>query len=551
MAAPQVIQEGALEAASKLPRPSRFDRALMRFAPGYAARRIRAKIQAQAAYLAASQTESAFKAWRTVSGGPDEALNQWDRAEIRDRSHDVYRNTPLGRGIVNTNVDSVVGIGLTPRPQPAAAVLGISRDAARDWGKQALRWWHLWANSHESDATRKSPFSGGLDALAWRSVLLSGDVLAIRRYKDRGTPFGLCYQLVEGHRVANPQDRPESAELAQGVLLDGDGEVVSYFVGEYTDALQAGVFGALANSVEVPAYTESGRVLARLLFDRQRPDQRRGEPYLAPVMYALKQISRLSDAELMGAVVAAYFTVFVKSERNALATWETLSNIGVPGASVTPEPAPGETQEKAPDYALGHGAVVGLGDDEDIVIADPKRPNAAFEPFFTAMCTQIGMGTGIPREILMKHFGTSYTAARAAILEAWRFYRSRRRFLTINLHSWAYESLIEEAVARGYLSAPGFFTDPIRRAAWLRAAWRGPSPGQINPKDEVEAAALRIENQLSTHEREVAESSGEDWNETIETLAEESELAGELQVRDPNADPEPALPAGGTGAGAA
>ena len=239
----------------------------------------------------------------------------------------------------------------------------------------------------------------------------------------------------------------------------------------------------------------------------------------------------------MAAVVASFFTVFITSDNGQLATYKSLANMGV--GDVTPEPAPGVAQTAAPDYALGSGAIVELRTNEKIEIADPKRPNDAFNAFYTSICGQIGIGTGIPQELVMKHFGTSYTAARAAILEAWRFFRGRRKFLTSNVHAWAYESLIEEAVARRYLTAPGFFTDPIRRSAWLRASWRGPSPGQINPLDEVRAAEKRIDIQISTRERETAESSGEDWNETIATLGDEVELAGEVGVSPPGAVPAP------------
>ncbi len=49
--------------------------------------------------------------------------------------------------------------------------------------------------------------------------------------------------------------------------------------------------------------------------DWERPGQRRGVPVLAPVIEALKQLGRYTDAELVAAVVSGLFTVFVKQKR--------------------------------------------------------------------------------------------------------------------------------------------------------------------------------------------------------------------------------------------
>jgi hypothetical protein len=47
--------------------------------------------------------------------------------------------------------------------------------------------------------------------------------------------------------------------------------------------------------------------------------------------------------------------------------------------------------------------------------ANPGRPNAQFDPFVTAIVRQIGVALELPYEILIKHFTSTYSAARAAI----------------------------------------------------------------------------------------------------------------------------------------
>jgi capsid protein len=59
----------------------------------------------------------------------------------------------------------------------------------------------------------------------------------------------------------------------------------------------------------VPARDRDGRPPVLHLFDRLRPEQTRGVPYLAPVIEHLKQLGDYSDAEVTAAVVSAMFTL--------------------------------------------------------------------------------------------------------------------------------------------------------------------------------------------------------------------------------------------------
>lgn len=68
-----------------------------------------------------------------------------------------------------------------------------------------------------------------------------------------------------------------------------------------------------------------------------------------------------------------------------------------------------------------------------------------------------------------------------------------------------YEEFLAEAVAKGRIHAPGFFSDPLVKKAYCTAEWNGPSQGQIDPLKEVNAAAKRVEEGFSTRTRETVE----------------------------------------------
>ena len=70
----------------------------------------------------------------------------------------------------------------------------------------------------------------------------------------------------------------------------------------------------------------------------------------------------------------------------------------------------------------------------------------------------------IPADLLLKKFNASYSASRAALLEAWKAFKMRREWLADDFCRPLYEVWMSEAVARGRIYAPGFFTNPAIHA---------------------------------------------------------------------------------------
>ena len=150
-------------------------------------------------------------------------------------------------------------------------------------------------------------------------------------------------------------------------------------------------------------------------------------------------------------------------------------------------------------------------------------PVPGFDAFVQTFCKLVGAGMGIPYDVLVKEYNSSYSAARAALLDAWEDIRMRRKWFVEDFCQPVYEIWLAEAVARGRVTAPGFFDDPLVRAAWCGAQWIGPVQGSIDPLKEAQAAVLQIQRVLKTHEQVTREMSGGDWDANVEQLAAENE----------------------------
>ncbi len=473
------------------------------------------QVAASFGYVGGRTDRKSMKEWQPASGSADaDFLNQ--QVTLRGRSRDLVRNAPVASGAANTAVTNVVGTGIRLSAEIDHEYLGLTPEQAQAKQNELERLWRTVKNQLDWEGDVESQTE--MQALVYRSLFESGDILVIRRNRmDPGNLLGTKVQLIEADRVSNPNWNMDTDRVAGGVEVDGSGRTVAYYVANrHPGDLR---LEEVTSWTRVPKFGRGGLALSRLIFDKRRPGQRRGVPSLAPIMEPIKQITRLTDYELMSSVVASMFTVFVKSEN--------------PATGALPVAPVGETD--VPDageiYMPGGGSVIDLKPGEDISIADPTRPNGAFAPFFEALVQQIGMSLEIPFEVLMHRYQNSYSAARAAMLDAYRFFLHRRAFLSQNFCQLEYEWVIHEAVVLGLIDLPGFLTDPMARAAWLGSNWVGPAMTQINPKDDVDAAIARIDGGISNRKIETASLMGMDWDREVQPQRErEKEILEEAEM---------------------
>ena len=512
------------------------DRLIGSLAPTWALHRVQARAQTAlfgygSSFVGASMARRSMKEWFTTTA--DAAADILPSLQkLRDRSRDLVRNNPLAGGAISTVVDNAVGTGLSLQARPDAEALGMNDGELQKWVSATQREFRLWSESPECDITRTQNFYA-LTELALRSVLEGGDVFVLLpMVANSKTLYSLRLQLVEADRVMNPVDylmdgakMPNGNTLYAGIEMDGNGAPVAYHVRKaHPYSLQ--IADARVDQ-RVPAYSDSGRRNLLHIFERKRVGQTRGVPYLSAVIEPLKQLDRYCEAELMAAVVSAMFTVFIKSD-----TGESL----VPMSTSQPDQRKGE-------LSLGNGAVLSLAAGEDVSFANPARPNSTFEAFFQAIIRQVGVSLGVPYEVLIKHFTASYSAARGAIMEAWRFYRARRAFIAASFCQPIYEAWMEEAVMLDRIKAPGFLEDEATRAAYVQAEWIGDSPPQIDPEKEANSAQTRLAIGVSTLEDETMMLTGKVWSEQHAQQVRELKARREDGlVPDPAAAPQPGQP---------
>lgn len=519
-----------------------IDKAIAVVAPQTALKRTAARQKLQIlnsgySNYGASVVKKSLAGWLHAGGSSREDIED-NVSILRQRTRDLYMGVPIANGAVKTMRTNIVGRGLRLKPNIDAELLGVSPEERRTLEKQIEREWNIWAESTDCDMARIDNFYE-LQQLAFLNWLISGDCLAVLPVKPRlNQPYDLRVQLIEADRLCSPDNCDTiDNKIVGGVEVDQSGEVVAYHIADH-HPLSYAYADISWQRVEAFGKTTGRRNVLHLM-NRERIGQRRGVPFLATVIESLKQLGRYTDAELVAAVVSGMFTVFIEK-----ADASSEDAIG----SIIPE----EVQVDAEDETtieLAPGAVIDLNEGEKAHDMNPGRPNANFGGFVEAICQQIGASLEIPYELLIKRFNSSYTASKGALEEAWKMFNMYRDWLATDFCQPVYEEWLTEAVAKGRIKAPGFFTDPVIRKAYCGAKWNGPAKGMLDPIKEATAAEKRVQNGFSTRSDETMQMTGTSYYNNIEQLKhEEKELREVKKIANANANKSKS-PAAAAGAG--
>ena len=470
----------------------------------------------------AARNKNSMRGWLASSKTPQEDIDK-NIPILRQRSRSLYMSAPLAVSAIKTNRTNIIGEGLKLKSTIDAEFLGLTPEQATEWQQTAEREFKFWAGSKFCDSTRVNNFYE-IQQVACMSWLMNGDACILLEYEkpSRAFPYGLRIHLIESDRVSTPHTtgnnvylyatNPDNGNrIFNGVEVDKNNRVVAYHV---CNTYPNSNLYAKKEWKRVKAFGDrTGAPGVLMIFETERAEQYRGVPYLAPVIESLKQLTRYSEAEMMAAVINGVFTVFVTSENGT-------SEFGFTGVV--------DDEDRVSDddinYEVGPGLVNVLNPGEKIEIADAKRPSSNFDAFVTSLAKYVGAALEIPMEVLMKSFMSSYSASRAALLEAWKAFRMKRAWIAADFCQPVYELFLSEAIAKGRLHAPGFFLDPMIRAAYCGAQWNGPAQGMVDPVKEVSAAEKRIEIGISTRQRETTELLGGDFESNVAQLAREKQI---------------------------
>ena len=449
--------------------------------------------------------------WIPGRGSADQNL-LLDLHILRERSRDLNANDPRASGITKTLVNNTVGTGIRLQSRISAEDLGITDEQAHKLQGQCEKIWEKWCGY--ADAANRMDFYE-IQRLIDRQILESGEGLFIpAMLNDPNRPYSLALDIIEPDRLRTPFAFIGDKNIRGGVRVGDRGEPLSYFISKKHpgDYLYGG--GSYDfQYTEIPTFNNQGRKNIIHIYEIERPGQTRGIPFFTPVLDYFKHLVDYEEAELVAARISACYALIIETENSA-------------SASIAASDETNLTNQRL--EKLEPGMIKRTAPGEKVESFNPARPSGNFDPFVFSILRAICTGLNLPYEIVSKDFTkTNYSSARAALLQAYRYFKQRQVSLSNKLCQPVYEMLLEEAYLRGELDVPDYYA---RRYDYNKARWITPGWQWVDPLKEAEAAELSINNGISTLADECA-SRGDDWEEKIEQRAREVRKIQELEKK--------------------
>lgn len=442
-------------------RLSRFDRAILAVAPGWAARRAAARYRVAAYSGAYEATQSTRLRKSSRDYGDGNAVAQGAQRPLRDMARNLDRNHDLSRGILNVLVRNVVGangIGVLPQPRD------INGNVIDGLAQQLSDLWEAWSRAPEVTGEFNRARA---EQLACRSWFRDGEALC--QYVEgnvpglihaTAVPFSLEY--LESDMVPVDYTDP-SRNIVQGVECDAWNRPKTYYVYKQHPGARLTAFPDLK---AVPT-SAIGHIK---LVDRF--GMRRGVSMFASVLGRLDDLKDYEESERIAAKIAASFAAFIKK--------------GDPEAYTGP--AEGESERH---MHMAPGMVFDtLKPGEDVGTIDSKRPNPNAVTWRDGQLRAVAAGADVSYSSSSKNYNGTYSAQRQELVEQWDAYRLLSQAFIDQHTSEVYVRFVSMCVLAGLVRIPrGATFSGVAHALYIP-----PAMPWIDPVKEATAWETREAN---------------------------------------------------------
>lgn len=453
-----------------------IDAAIGALSPSWAAKRAAARLALAQNELAAEKVRG-FNAvskgrrhdgWSTVNEA-SQTESAADLATLRLRAREMARNNPYWKSARRAIVGQVVGHGIR-------AAVASPNERVKSRVQKA---WDAWAGSKLVDVTGKLDLYG-IQELVMSTVVSDGECLVVRRVDAGGR---LRLQVLGAEYLATTRDTlttSSGGEIVGGIESDEFGAPVAYYV--YNRHPSRGMHEVTRLEARDVAH----------VFLVERPNQQRGESWIAPVFTRLADWDDYEDADLMRQKVSACF--------------------GAVYTNVTPEANPGgDTYETHDKIEPGMIEYLPAGSDVKL-IAPPASQGLRDAALITHRA--IAAGLGITYEALTGDFqNATFSSARMGHLQMLANVRAWQERVMIDLlcdrvWSWFVEVETLRPVGEGESVSPSS----------LSVEWTVPSRILIDPEKETVADVKRVRAGFASFSQIVREQ-GRDPAQVIAELA--------------------------------
>ena len=439
---------------------------------------------------------------------------------LRARSRALSQNNPYGAKflkMVGANVVGHQGFTLQARAADVKIVASAPVSTPDTWAKRAIEAaFASWSRRGTCEITGQLSFDDLCRVFA-RTVACDGEVLLRKVFGKGVNDFGYALQIIDIDRLETNYNALLSSGnvVRMSVELNGSGRPVAYWLrtthpGETIPGQTVGVQRERVDAKEIIH-----------CFIPQRPEQRRGIPWMHSAIEALYHLGELNQSALVAARKGA----------------DTL------GFFVSPDGAP-PNQDGEGDAAIEvsvAGTFDTLPEGYDLREYKSTYPSEVYGIFHKDCLRAVSSGLNVAYNGLANDLeGVNFSSIRAGMLEereAWMEIQQWMidAFLTPVFLDWLKMSLAKGAVVMENGSAlPAVKFDKFAAHTWQGRRWPW-----VDPLKDINASIAAIDAGLDSPQR-IAGQQGRDSEDILDDIAAFQKMAADKGVR---LGPPPAMPA--------
>lgn len=471
------------------------------------------------------------------------------RQILVSQSRQLSISNGVAAAAIDRYVTGVVGQGITYVPPETSSFIGDLYPILAPAMANRLS---VASQCCELDGQHEMTFPQ-LQTLVIENMLLSGEVFLVRK------PGSFAWTAIEADRCINPYYMCANVQehmvggvfklinvetgnrIVDGVEIDNTGHEVAYWI--LKEAIERPLAMTPDQIERIPAEdSDTGLPICLHVYRPVRPSCWRGAPLLAPVIEQLYLMSAYLQSEQDAAALQASLYGFMVSEKPTVdeTSPELPSRMDelVPivddseggdddeeesthkpydgthdGSHDDTDEEPVETNPFSVSYKgqdaidevyrprskpMTSGTFTHLKPGEDVKFLQSTHPNQNFAPFWAATTEIIASAVGLPAEVLKLSFNSSYSASRAALLQANEKYCQVRshflqKFIRPVIKCFVYETL----EGSGMSDDDRLF---ISTSMATEAEFRVPRMPCIDQRQELEAYKLALEMGLLTRD---------------------------------------------------
>ena len=338
-----------------------------------------------------------------------------------------------------------------------------------------------------------------------RLLVRDGEVFIRKRLGFGGNEFRYALQFIEPERIDTQHfaDLPNGNKIRMGIEVNADGRPIAYHI-----------LTAHPHDPRVAPGLRTARVEAKEIvhiFVAEDANQIRGLPWMVTAARKLHMLGGYEFAELTAARTAAAKMGFLEENPEA--------------GDVAGEPIEDDDVDGDHYMDADAGSVWRLPSGYEFKPWDPQHPTQAFPFFVKAMLRGVSAGFGVGYNNLAQDGeGINFSTMRGFSLEERAFYRTLQNFAVEHLCDTIYDDWLSFAITSGRLDVPMTAFDKFAEIRWRPRGWTW-----VDPAKEVAASKEEINLGL-TSRRRVAASRGINFDDVVEELGEEQELAAAAGV---------------------